>query len=92
MGLHDLVHDGQTESGSAFELRLEWLEYFLDDLRAHAGTGIGEADLPVFARPHSRRLVKRSALLHGADGVFAEVPEHLFDLVAVCQPQASVTQ
>ena len=50
VGLHDLVHDGQAQPGAAFELRLEGLEDFLDQLPAHARTGVGEVDLPVVPR------------------------------------------
>ena len=50
MGLHDLIHDGQAESGAAFEIRLERLEDFFDLLRSHPGAGIGKADLPVVAQ------------------------------------------
>ena len=49
VGLHDLVHNGQAESGAAFELRLEGLENFVHDLRIYTRAGIGEADVPVGA-------------------------------------------
>jgi hypothetical protein len=29
-------------------LRLEWLEYLLDELLAHSRTGVSEVDLPIF--------------------------------------------
>ena len=47
--LNNLVNDRQAQTGATFKLRLEWLEYFLDQLRAHSRTGIGETELPIFA-------------------------------------------
>lgn len=84
MSLHDLVHDGKTESGAAFELRLERLENFVYDLWVNAGAGIGKANVPVWSG-HIDGDSQRSAFLHGADSVFAEVPEYLFNLIAIGQ-------
>jgi hypothetical protein len=82
MRLHDLVNDGQSQPGAALEIRLKGLEDFLDLLRRHAGSGVGERDLPVVAqRIHFGR--QRSAIFHGAHGVLAEIPEHLLEFVAI---------
>src|SRR5229473_6769836 len=87
MRLDDLVHDGQAEAGSAFKVRLEGLEDFFRLLRVYARTGIGKAHLPVQAalgEGHGQRstFFRR---LYCAHRVFAEVPEHLFELVAIGQ-------
>src|ERR1700687_2661212 len=87
MRLDNLVHDGQAEAGSAFKVRLEGLEDFFRLLRIDARTGVGKAHLPVEAalgEGHG----KRSTFfrhLYCAHRVFAEVPEHLFELVAIGQ-------
>src|SRR5260221_2950696 len=47
--LDNLVHDGQAEAGSAFEVRLEGFEDFFRLLRVDAGAGIGKSHLPVRA-------------------------------------------
>ena len=66
MRLHDLIHDGQTQPGAAFELRLEGLEDFLHQLTAHAGTGIGKVDLPVVADLlHAKRVSTPPLSWHG---------------------------
>src|SRR4029077_8861851 len=70
MRLDDLIHDGQSQPGAAFELRLEGFEDFLYQLPAHAGTGIGKVDLPVLARL-LKRDTEHSTGAHGADGVLA---------------------
>src|SRR6266478_3574345 len=91
MRLDDLVHDGQAEAGSTFKVRLEGLEYFFRLLRVDARTGVGKAHLPVQAalgESHGQRFTfgRRLCLcLYCAHGVFAEVPEHLFELVAIGQ-------
>src|SRR5208282_3163264 len=87
MRLHDLVHDGEAQSGSVLKARLEGLEDFFRLLRTDAGTGIGKAHLPVRTAlgegyGQGSTLVRR---LDGAHGVFAEVPEHLLELVAIGQ-------
>ena len=82
MRLHDLVDDGQPESGAAFKVRLEGLKNLFNLLRRHSGSGIGKADLPVIAQGFDRD-GQRAAVFHGADGVLAEIPEDLLDLVAV---------
>src|ERR1035441_4222600 len=87
MGLDDLVHDGEAESGSVRKAGLEGLEDFLRLLRIDAGAGIGEAHFPVGAalgQGYGERptLFRR---LDCAHGVFREVPEHLFELVAIGQ-------
>ena len=80
--LHDLIHDGQTQPGAAFELRLEGLKDFLHQLPAHAGTGVGKVDLPVLADLLHRN-PEHSPGTHGTDSVLAKIPEHLLDLVAI---------
>src|ERR1700690_2027296 len=47
MRLHDLINDRQAETGTAFKIRLERLEYLFRMLRLNAWTGIGEIHLPV---------------------------------------------
>src|ERR1700686_3908246 len=78
MGLDDLVHDGQTQPGAAFEMRLEGLENLLYQLPAHARAGIGEIDLPVLTRLLQGD-TEHSTRAHGAHGVLAKIPENLFD-------------
>src|ERR1700686_134832 len=87
MRLDNLVHDGQAEAGSTFKVRLERLEDFFRLLRVDAGTGIGKGHLPVRAalgQGHGQRstFVRR---LDCAHRIFAEVPEHLFELIAIGQ-------
>src|SRR5208283_1276754 len=87
MRLYDLVHDGETESGTAFEVRLEGLEDFFRLLRLDAGTGVGKAHFPVGAAlgesdGDDSSLIRR---LDCAHRIFAEVPKHLFELVAIGQ-------
>src|SRR5580658_2115197 len=87
MCLHDLVHDGQAEAGSAFKVRLEGLEYLLRLLRIDAWTGIGKAHLPVRAalgQRHGQRSTF-AGRFYCAHRVFGEVPEDLFELVAIGQ-------
>ena len=45
--LHNLIDDGQTQSGAALEFGLEWLEDFLYQLRPHSGSGVRKDDLPI---------------------------------------------
>ena len=87
MRLDDLVHDGQAQAGSPFKVGLEGLEDFFRLLRVEAGTGVGEAHLPVRAalgQGHGERATF-TRRLDCAQGVFTEVPEHLFELVAIGQ-------
>src|SRR5579864_125476 len=76
MSLHDLVNNREPESGAAFKVRLEGLENLFHLLRRHAGACVGERDLPVVAERFqpNREL---ATVLHGADRVFAEIPEDL---------------
>src|SRR6202047_4639793 len=93
MRLDDLVHDGQTEAGSALEVRLEGLEDLFRLLWIYARTGVGKAHLPVQAalgQGHGQsstfgRCLCLCLCLYCAHRVFAEVPEHLFELVAIGQ-------
>src|SRR5712692_3857238 len=83
--LDNLVHDGQAEAGSALKVRLEGLEDFFRLLRVDARTGVGKTHLPVQAALGQRHGQASAFFLHRAHRVFAEVPEHLFELVAVGQ-------
>src|SRR6202795_3787770 len=89
MRLDDLVHDGQAEAGSALEVRLEGLEDLFRLLWIYARTGVGKAHLPVQAalgEGHGQSSTfGRRLCLYCAHRVFAEVPEHLFELVAIGQ-------
>src|ERR1019366_978647 len=85
MRLDDLVHNGQAEPGSTFKVRLERLEDFFRLLRIEAGTGVGKAHLPVRAALGQDHGQASTFSLHGAHRVFAEVPKHLFELVAIGQ-------
>src|ERR1700722_3743801 len=49
VGLHNFVPDRQSQPGAAGKLRLEWLEYFFDELLAHPRPSVGEIELPVFS-------------------------------------------
>src|SRR5216684_5081624 len=87
MRLDNLVHDGQTQPGSAFKVRLEGLEDFFRLLRVYPRTGVGKAHLPVQAalgQGHAQRSTFGRCLclclclcLDCAHRVFTEVPEHL---------------
>src|ERR1700733_5291398 len=84
VSLDNLINDGQSEPSAAFKFGLERLEDLFYELRPHARTCVGEIDLPVtvlrlYRNPQS------SPIFHGADCVFAEIPENLFELVAVGQ-------
>src|SRR5208282_4612498 len=83
--LHDLVDDGEAEAGSTFKVRLEGLKDFFRLLRVNAGTGVGKTDLPV-RTPLGEGYSQRSTLIRSLDRphrVFREVPEHLFEFVAI---------
>src|SRR5580704_9605857 len=86
VGLHDLVNDGQSQSRATLELRLERFENLVDDLRVNAGTGVGEIDLPVITDCLDRN-TKGATAMHGANRIFGEIPEHLFDFVPIGQSQ-----
>src|ERR1700722_13642966 len=76
MRLHNLVNNGQPQPGAALEVRLKGLKDFFDLLRAHARSGVGEADLPVFSQGFDRDGKHSPALcaLPGADGILTEIP------------------
>ena len=61
---------------------MKGLENFLYELAAHAWTGVGKIDLPIFAHLFQRDS-EDSPGRHGADCIFAEIPEYLFDLVSI---------
>src|SRR5260370_37287606 len=84
MRLHNLVHNGEAQPGTAFKVRLEWLEDLFYLLRAHAGSAIGKNKLPI----GSQRLDTTSETASPrpvAHTLFAEPPKHLLDLVAISQ-------
>src|SRR5271165_1739515 len=87
--LHNLVHDGQTESGATFKVGLEGLEDLLRLLRIDAGAGIGEAHLPIRTALHEADGERAAVFLHGANRILAKIPEHLLELVAVGQSPRS---
>src|SRR5206468_5348513 len=64
MRLHNLVNDGQTESGSTFELRLKRLEDLFRHLRAHTGTSVGKTEFPVRSQVFNSNR-ECAALFHG---------------------------
>src|SRR5580704_3650058 len=82
VSLHNLVNDGQTQAGAAFKLGLERLKNLLNKLRGHAGSGVGKVDLPVLTHRVERN-AKCPSTPHGAHCIFAKIPEHLLDLVAI---------
>src|SRR5260221_8517250 len=62
--LHNLVNNGQPQTGAALKLRLKRFEDLLDHLRPHAGAGVGERELPIRAWAfNANRQV--AAVLHG---------------------------
>src|ERR1700688_832511 len=82
MRLHNLVDDSQSEPGTALEVGLKGLEYFFNLLRTHARPGVRESNLPIL----SERLegdCEPATTFHCADGILAEIPKHLLDLVAI---------
>src|SRR5215472_912742 len=86
--LHDLVNDGQPQSRTALKLRLEGLKNFFNHLRTHPWPGVGEVDLPI-AACRLKRNPESPFGLHRPQGVFAEVPEDLLQLVAIGKNQGT---
>ena len=82
MRLHDLVDNRQSQPGTAFEIRLERLEDFLNLLRSHSGSGVRKRDLPFVIQGFDRSR-QRPAVFHGAYCVLAKIPEDLLELVAI---------
>src|SRR6266567_1956954 len=80
--LHNLIHNGQSQSGPALELRLERLKNFLHHLRAHPRASVGKTELPVAARLLNAH-GQGAAFFHRPDRVFAEIPKHLLHPVAI---------
>src|SRR5262249_4592893 len=82
VGLHDLVHDRQTQTRPALE---SGLEGFKDLFQLGGGDpmpSIAEGDAPLFAfRPYGHR--ELAMLRHGAHGIVRKVPENLFHAVAI---------
>src|SRR3984957_3867446 len=76
--LHNLIDNRQPEAGAALEVRLKGLKDFLDLLRAHARSRVGESDLPIFSQGFDRDGEHASAF-HGADGILTEIPKYLLD-------------
>src|SRR3984957_7827553 len=96
MRLHDLINDGQSQAGSAFEIGLERLEDFFSLLRSHSRARVGKGDLPVIADEIESNGKPASAVdavdtasaasptsVHGPHCVLAKIPKYLLDLVAV---------
>ncbi len=82
MGLHNLIHDGQSQACTAFKLRLERLKDFLSKVWGNARAGIANTDAQKIACcPH--RNSDRPFALHGAHSVFQQVPQHLLDSVGI---------
>ena len=84
MSLHDLIDDRQAEACSTLKLRLKGLEDLFCLLGVDSRAGIREVDLPVLAG-RFRRGGEGSAAFHGPYRVFTEVPEDLFNFVAIGQ-------
>src|ERR1700686_1113238 len=82
MSLHNLVDNGQTQSGSTLELGLKGLKYFFCQLRAHAGAAVRKIDLPILTDRFDRNC-KDSAIFHRTSGVLTKIPKYLLDLVSV---------
>src|ERR1051325_2409890 len=82
MGLHDLVHDGQSQARAAFKLRLEWLKDFFGKVGWDARACIANSDAQEISRG-AYRDGNRPLALHRAHSVLKQVPEHLFDSVSV---------
>src|ERR1700682_1077120 len=80
--LYDLIDNCQPQSGSTFEIRLERFENLFYLLRSHARSGIGKTDLPVVTMAFDGNS-DDSPAVHSTNRVFAKIPEHLFDLVAI---------
>src|ERR1700684_2608633 len=77
--LHNLVDNRQPQAGTALEIGLEGLKDFLDLLRAHARSGVGESNLPIFSQGFDRDGEHASALgaFHSANRVLTEIPKYL---------------
>src|SRR5258706_9614479 len=82
MRLHDLVDDRQAEARAAFKARLEGLENLLRLLRSHSSSSIRKTNLPVVSQAFDAYL-QSAAVPHGADRVLGDVPENLFNSVAI---------
>src|SRR5436309_13546788 len=75
--LHNLIHDGQAQTGATFKVRLERLKYLFHNLRGHAGASVGEFKLPIFAHRLNRGLDgSTSALL--SQGILGKVSKVRF--------------
>src|SRR5581483_1548955 len=77
MRLDDLIHDGQPEAGAPLEIGLERFKDLFNLLGGHAGTGVDERYLPLVFKGFEGRC-ERTSVFHGANGIFAKVPEDLF--------------
>src|SRR5579871_4371941 len=84
MRLHDLIDNGQSKTGPTFEIRLKRLKDLLGLLRRHSGAGVCESNLPIISQ-HFDADGEAAAVLHGADGILTKIPEHLLQLVPICQ-------
>src|SRR5215831_20783403 len=82
MRLYDLVDDRQPEPGTAFKVRLEWLENFLGELRWNPRTRIANPDAQKFACGPDGNC-NHTLAVHGSDSIFQQVPEDLFHAVSI---------
>src|ERR1700756_2801892 len=82
--LHDLIHNGQAQTGATFKIRLEGLKYLFHNLGRHAAASVGKINLPIFAR-RLHRDREGSTIAHGAHSILAKIPEDLLNLVAISQ-------
>src|SRR5580692_8178404 len=80
--LEDLIHDGQAQAGAAGEAGLKGFEDARGLGRVNADSGVANLDArPMFIRVNADR--EHAARGHGAQSVVAEVPENLFQGVAI---------
>src|ERR1700731_3170444 len=85
MSLNDLVDDGQSQTGTAFKIRLERFEKFFSLLRVDAVSSVGKTYLPIRTALGQSDSQLAAIYFHGAHRILTKVPEHLFQLVAVRQ-------
>ena len=84
MGLHDLVDHRQAQASSTLKVRLKGFENLFCLLRSHSGSSVGKGDLPVVAQALDTDS-QAATVAHRAHRVLTEIPENLFDPVAVRQ-------
>src|SRR6202042_1444943 len=84
MGLHDLVNHRQAKACAALEVGLEGFKDLFRLLGSHSCSSVGKADLPVVFQAFDSHF-QSATVTHGANCVLPEIPENLFDLVAVSE-------